>query len=254
MKGTRKDRIAAAFGAAVERYDAHADVQRIAARTVADLAALMPVPHDARILEIGCGTGLLTREIAARWPGATLIATDLSAQMVAHAAQGGMAAGHFMAMDGEQPWFEGPHFDLILSGLAFQWFDDMPLAIARLAGLLRPGGRLIFSTMGAGSFARWRAAHEACGVQAGVPDYPTLEALRAILARHADGFAFDEDYPVAWGSAKALLAHLKGIGAVVPLPDRAPLPPRALRQVMAAFDAQGGTDSYHVLFGRVTCR
>lgn len=252
MTGTRKDRIAAAFGAAAQQYDAHADVQRVAARTVADLAALLPVPDDARILEIGCGTGLLTREIASRWPGTDLVATDLSARMVAHAAQGGMAAGRFLAMDGEQPWFEGPHFDLILSSLAFQWFDDLPLAIARLVALLRPGGRMIFSTMGANSFAGWCGAHAACGVTAGVPAYPTLTDLKALLAPYGDAFAFDEDYPVAWGSAKALVAHLKGIGAIVPMPDRAPLPPRALRQVMTAFDGQGGTDSYHVLFGRVT--
>ncbi|RVT43511.1 methyltransferase domain-containing protein [Sphingobium algorifonticola] len=252
MGQTRKDRIAAAFGAAAEGYEAHAPVQRYAARAVADLAGLVRLPGGARILEIGCGTGLLTREIGLRWPGATLVATDLAAPMVAQAARGGMVAGTFMVMDGERPVFDEPHFDLILSSLAFQWFDDLAQAIARLVALLRPGGRLIFSTMGAGSFAAWRAAHNACGVQAGVPDYPTLDELRAMLATYADSFAFDETYPVAWGSGRALVAHLKGIGAVVPIPGRGPLSPPALRCVMKAFDTQGGSDAYHVLFGRVT--
>jgi malonyl-CoA O-methyltransferase len=155
-------------------------------------------------------------------------------------------------MDGEAPIFEGEWFDLILSSLAFQWFDDLEGAIARLVALLRPGGSLIFSTMGQGSFARWRAAHDASGAAAGIPAYPSLETLRSMLARFEDGFAFDEDYALACGGAKGLIAHLKGIGAVVPGEGRKPLLPKDLRRVMAAFDEGGGDDVYQILFGRVT--
>ena len=57
---------------------------------------------------------------------------------------------------------------------------------------------------------------------------------------------------LACGGAKGLIAHLKGIGAVVPSEGRKPLSPRDLRRMMAAFEAQGGDDGYQVLFGRVT--
>ena len=130
--------------------------------------------------------------------------------------------------------------------------DDLPAAIARLAALLRPGGSLIFSTMGQGSFARWRAAHAACGLEAGVPDYPSLDALRAMLRGHADSFAFDETVVLDGGGARELIAHLKGIGAVVPSAGCRPLAPAQLRAVMAAYEAQGGADAYQLLFGRVT--
>jgi malonyl-CoA O-methyltransferase len=257
METGRKQRIGHAFGAAAAGYDDHAGVQRIVARTVADLAQRQAgVRSDAdlrpRVLEVGCGTGFLTRDIQAIWPQAELVATDLAPEMVGRMADGAMLAGTFLPMDGEQPWFEGPWFDLILSSLAFQWFDDMAGAIDRLVGLLRPGGSLIFSTMGERSFAAWRAAHDACDEQAGVPAYPSLPALKAMLAQYPDAFAFDEDYPLACGSAKGLLAHLKGIGAAVPAEGRAPLSPARLRAVMAAFNAAGARDGYHVLFGRVT--
>ncbi|MDX3910102.1 MAG: methyltransferase domain-containing protein [Sphingobium sp.] len=252
MTGARKDKIASAFGAVAEGYEEHAGVQRIAARTVADLAALRALPQNARILEIGCGTGLLTREIGQRWPTASLVATDLAAGMVEHAADGAMLAGTFLPMDGERPWFDGPHFDLILSSLAFQWFDDLELALARLQGLLRPEGRLIFSTMGADSFANWRAAHAACDVVAGVPDYPDLKSLSQALGAYPDAFAFEETYPVEWGSAQGLIRHLKGIGASVPAPGHRPVPAGALRRVMSRFDEAGARDNYHVLFGRIT--
>jgi len=252
MNGRRKQRISDAFGAAAGRYDDHAGPQRLAAALVADLAQRQRPDGVGRILEIGCGTGFLTRDIQARWPGAELVVTDLSPDMLAHTATGGLVAGTFLTMDGEAPIFEGEWFDLILSSLAFQWFDDLESAIARLAGLLRPGGSLIFSTMGQDSFAHWRAAHAASAVSAGIPDYPSLQMLRSMLARFEDAFAFDEDYALSCGGAKGLIAHLKGIGAVVPNEGRKPLAPRDLRRVMAAFEESGGDDVYQVLFGRIT--
>ena len=252
MNSGRKQRISDAFGAAADRYDEHAGPQRAAAALVADLAQRQKPAGVERILEIGCGTGLLTRDIQARWPGGELIVTDLSPGMLMKAQTNGLVAGTFLTMDGEAPVFEGEWFDLILSSLAFQWFGDLEDAIGRLVGLLRPGGSLIFSTMGAGSFSRWRAAHAACGARAGVPDYPSLPDLRAMLAGYADAFAFDEDYPLPCGGARGLIAHLKGIGAVVPEEGRRPLSPKNLRRVMAAFDQAGGDDVYQVLLGRVT--
>lgn len=252
MKEPRKQRISDAFGAAADRYDDHAGPQRFAASLVADLAQRQKPTGVRRILEIGCGTGFLTRDIQARWPGAELVVTDLSPRMVERAAAGGLVAGTFLTMDGEAPAFDGPWFDLILSSLAFQWFDDLVGAIARLVELLTPGGSLFFSTMGEGSFATWRAAHGACGLAAGIPAYPSLAELQALLADYDDAFAFDETVPLEGQGARALLAHLKGIGAVVPDAGRAPLAPRALRGVMAAYDAAGGRDAYQLLFGRVT--
>lgn len=252
MPNDRKSRIADAFGRAAGSYDDAAAPQRQAAALVADLARQQRVAERPRILEIGCGTGILTRHIRETWPAADLLASDLSPDMVGQAARGAMIAGTFLPMDGETPPFEGAWFDLILSSLAFQWFGDLPAAIARLAGLLRPGGTLLFSTMGADSFGEWRAAHGAAGEAAGTPDYPDLATLRAMLAPHDDAFAFEEHWRHDFGGAKGFLAHLKGIGATVPAGDHASLTPAAMRAVMRAFDEGGGQVTYHVLFGRVT--
>lgn len=253
MNGGRKQRISDAFGAAAARYDDHAAPQRKAAALVADLAARQHPGGVTRILEIGCGTGFLTRGIQARWPQADMVVTDIAPEMVGRVAEGGMIAGTFLTMDGEQPIFDGPWFDLIVSSLAFQWFDDLGSAVQRLVTLLRPGGSLFFSTMGEESFSRWRAAHATCELAAGVPDYPALSDLQGMLAAYPDAFAFDEHYDVACPTARDLMAHLKGIGAAVPTEGRSPLTPAQMRRVMAAYDESGGEgDLYHVLFGRVT--
>lgn len=252
MKSARKALIGAAFAAAAERYDAGADVQRSVARQLADMAGHVRLAPGARILEIGCGTGLLTREIAARWPQAALTATDIAPAMIDAAARAGFAA-RLMAMDGEAPTFVGPQFDLILSSLTFQWFDDLPLALARLHALLRPGGSLHFATMGADSFASWRAAHAAEGLAAGLPRYPSLAELREMLHGFGDGaFVSEAFHPLPARGGQALIRHFRDIGAHVPRPDYRPLGPAAMRRVINYFDGQGGETRYHVLYGRIT--
>lgn len=247
----RKADIGAAFGAAADRYDASATVQRAVAAHLADMAARERLPAAPHILEIGCGTGLLTHEIRARWPSATLIATDLAPEMLAATDRRG-AADQLLAMDGEAPVFEGRWFDLILSSLAFQWFSDIPAALARLHGLLRPGASLYFATMGAESFASWRTAHERCGEQAGIGDYPALADLEAMLAPYGDAFACDEHHVVPERGGAALIRHFRGLGAQVPREGYRALGPAAMRKVIRAFDAMGGETSYHVLYGRIT--
>jgi len=250
-KTGRKAEIGDAFGAAACHYDASASVQRIVAMHLAAMAGRERLPENAHILEIGCGTGLLTHEIRALWPHATLIATDLAPQMLDATARR-EAADLLLAMDGEEPAFEGRWFDLILSSLAFQWFADLPGALARLRGLLRPGASLYFATMGAESFASWRAAHERCGEEAGIARYPTLAELQAMLAPHADAFACDEHHPVPERGGAALVRHFRGLGAQVPREGYRPLGAAAMRRVIRAFDDAGGETSYHVLYGRLT--
>jgi malonyl-CoA O-methyltransferase len=251
MGAARKALIGAAFAAAADRYDDGAGVQRVVARHLAEMAARARLEPGAQILEIGCGTGLLTREIQARWPHAALTATDLVPAMVDATARHGLAA-RLMAMDGELPAFDGPWFDLILSSLTFQWFDDLPLALARLHGLLRPGGSLYFATMGADSFTSWRAAHAREGASPGLPDYPDLAWLQAMLARFGDAFACDEHHPLPSRGGAALIRHFRAIGAQVPRPGYRPLGPSALRRVIDRFDVGGGETSYHVLYGRIS--
>lgn len=257
MSDQRTERIRAAFGAAACGYEDHADIQRLVASTLARLARNQPIPAAPRVLEIGCGTGLLTRELRPLFPDADLTVTDLSPEMVTAAARDPSIGARFMVMDGERPDFDRPWFDLILSSLAFQWFEDLPSAIARLYALLRPGGTLMFSTMAERSFAEWRAAHEAEGATAGTPDYPGLDRLRQTLAERrgfegADAFLFEEDYTLNFGGARGLHRHLKGIGATVPAPGRQPVSPAVLRRVMRRFDAAGGRVTYHVIFCRIS--
>lgn len=231
--------VAEAFGRATE-YDRHALVQRRVVAALAERIAALPLPPRPRVLEVGCGTGLLGAALIDRLPAAHWLLTDLSPAMVERTRRrfAGRPQVHVEVMNGEHPTVAGP-FDLVCSSLAAQWFGDLPTAIARLRALLAPGGTLIFTTLAAGSFEEWRQAH---GDRAsGVRDYPDKRELAALgLDVRIDA------YPARHGDAREFLRSLKAIGAGTPRPGHRPLSPAELRKVMERFDRAGATATYVV--------
>jgi malonyl-CoA O-methyltransferase len=231
--------IAAAFDRAVE-YDRHAIVQRRVADALAGHIAALPLECPANVLEIGCGTGLLGAALIGRLAEAQWLMTDIAPAMVARAAArfADCPRVSVAVMDGERP-IGTDSFDLICSSLAMQWFGDLAGAIMRLRARLAPGGLLAFTTLVDGSFAEWRAAHG--DEQAGVHDYLSATDLEAM------GLSVTiERHSVHHPDARDFLRSLKAIGAQSPRRGHRPLPPAALRGVMARFEATGATATYVV--------
>lgn len=235
MPPKRRARIAAAFGRA-DRYDDAASVQRIVAERLAGRIAAAGLPPEPRILELGCGTGFLTRALHAAIGPARWMVSDIAPAMVERARTALDLAADYRAIDGEAVDPALGRFDLIASSLAFQWFADLPRAAAALAERLEPGGLLAFSTMAADNFPEWTAALADEGLSSGTPAYPDRAALAALAP---PGFQADvaiADIP-QHGDARAFLCGLKAIGAGTPAEGYRPLPPAALRRAMARFDA-----------------
>lgn len=109
------------------------------------VAANAAIGPGAAVLEIGCGTGQLTRQLAGR--ALSLTAIDIGAAMV-QAAQGNVAdaTARFQVCSFEDFAGGGP-FDLIVSATAFHWVDPR-VGLAKAARLLRPGGWLALLTTG----------------------------------------------------------------------------------------------------------
>ena len=175
-------RIAAAFAGA-DRYDEAASVQRavaaaLALRIAAAFASRAATPP--RILELGCGTGFLTRALAELIGRARWTVSDIAPAMVERARAALTIHGDYRTIDGEAIDPALGRFDLIASSLAFQWFADLPGALQRMAALLETPGLIAFSTMAEGSFPEWTAALAAEGLPSGLPRYPDRAALAAL--------------------------------------------------------------------------
>jgi len=243
----RRTRIAAAFGRA-SGYNDGAVVQRAAAQVLAQrigAAGLRPAP---RVLELGCGTGFLTRALMPHLdPTARWTVSDIAPAMLDRTRAVLDLQADFRVIDGEAlPRGLGP-FDLIAANLVVQWFDDLPGALERLAAEMAPGGLLAFSTMAAGSFAEWTAALDADGLASGTPTYPDAAALEAIAPAGVAAEIGIVDFPQRL-SARMFLRQLKTIGAATPAPGYRPLSAAELRRAIARFDAGPRILTYRVAF------
>lgn len=246
MTVRQRQRIGDAFSAARD-YDHHARVQHHVAQRLAARIAALPLAADARVLEIGCGTGFLTRALADRDLGGEWLVTDLSPIMLDRARRrlGARPGWRYAVLDGEHGTPDG-RFDLICSSMTMQWFDDLDAAVGRMLGWLRPGGRLAFTTLAAGTFAEWRAAHEAEGLAAGTQPFPTAARIAALHAEAQLAPPRIDRYVEQHDSARDFLLALKAIGAGTAAREHRPLPAPALRRVMQRLEAAGTTATYEV--------
>jgi trans-aconitate 2-methyltransferase len=104
-----------------------------------DLFALIRVRPGLKVIDLGCGTGELTRQLADRLPGSEVLGIDSSAEMLARAeaqARPGLsfAQGRIEAVEGE--------WDLVFSHAAIHWVEDHARLVPRLFSLVSGGGQL----------------------------------------------------------------------------------------------------------------
>jgi trans-aconitate 2-methyltransferase len=94
-----------------------------------------------RILDLGCGTGRLTTELAARHPDVRFIGADVSHAMLTEARRASPRVA-FVRADGAALPFAGA-FDAIFSAATFHWILDHPALFKGVLMALKPGGRLV---------------------------------------------------------------------------------------------------------------
>jgi SAM-dependent methyltransferase len=111
------------------------------ARLVGGMVAAL---HPATVLELAAGTGIVTRELVTRLPGAAITATDLNPAMVEWGA-GRVTGATWQVADAQQLPFEDASFDVAVCQFGVMFFPDRPAAVAETARVLRPGGTFVFT-------------------------------------------------------------------------------------------------------------
>jgi malonyl-CoA O-methyltransferase len=235
------------FARRARSYDRYACVQRLMARgLVAVVGGNMSAAR--RILEIGCGTGYLTRLLRRTNRQAHLTSLDLDTALVATARRrlGPEAAVDWLVADGEVP-LRG-EYDLIIANATFQWFTRPGETLAAYHRVLAPGGLLAFSTLGPATFQELAGAIGRAAQSLNLPETPTIpaqgfgdqETWSDLLARA--GFhqprLFKEMLSITFPSVREFFKALQATGATNPRPRA--FSPRLLNTVIAAYETGYG--------------
>ncbi len=132
--------------------------------------SLAPIPEDylerefivllndwaqgSRLLDVACGNGFISLEVARRAPGVHVVGFDLTPRLIQEATeeatQEGLTNAHFFVGDAENLTIAGS-FDIVLCRFAAHFFKDVPSFLRECVRLLSPGGRLTLSVAAAPS-------------------------------------------------------------------------------------------------------
>ncbi len=115
------------------------------ARPFHDLLAHVGAVAPRTVVDLGCGPGTLTATLTERWPDATVIGVDSSAEMVEAARQIG---GIEVIQADLREWTPAEPVDVLVSNAVLQWVPDHLDLLPRLVEWLAPSGWLAFQVPG----------------------------------------------------------------------------------------------------------
>jgi malonyl-CoA O-methyltransferase len=234
---SRRKAVAQNFGRRARDYSRHAHLQQHSAQTLwAFVQEQGGLPNAGQVVEIGCGTGLLTELLHV--PDQAYLATDLSPEMLEQCRSrlSNRQGLSFAVLDGEEAAFASPPA-AIVSNMACQWFDD---PVAGIIGLARQTSFLAFSVPLQGSFPEWEAAFALLGRPSGLLPLPDEQAVLAALEnlgarRIVHRVELRKQH---FQSAKAFADSFRLIGAGQPRSGYTPAPIRpVLKRFASGLDA-----------------
>jgi trans-aconitate 2-methyltransferase len=125
-----------------QQYLRYADER---SRSFVELLARVQADAPASVVDLGCGPGTLTRTLADRWPNATIVGVDSSAEMIDAAAEpsGGFSRLTYVCAD-LRDWQPVGTPDVVVANAVLQWVPGHLDLISRIAGWLAPGGTFAF--------------------------------------------------------------------------------------------------------------
>jgi malonyl-CoA O-methyltransferase len=214
------------FSAAVETYDRHARPQLSLARSVCDV---LPEIYPEQILELGCGTGQLTRLLVDQFPDVLIDAVDLSEKMIEYSRKKFKRFSQVTWIHGDaQTWRAKDPYPLIVSSAALHWVPSLRETFENIFQCLEKDGFFSLGMMLNGTLKELLAVRSEVAPDKTPPSaLPTLEELTENL--RAAGFkilrkklsAEEVSYKSATDFLRAI--HEQGVTGTKVASGRAPL-------------------------------
>ena len=229
-----------AFGRAAPRYDAVAAYQQEVGKRLLAGRPWLALAGDG--LDLGCGTGHGSTLLTHAFPALALTAVDFALPMVSRLAGVIAPPPLLLCADAQELPLRPDYFDFCWSSLALQWCDP-GRGFGEIARGLKPGGRLLLSTLGPETFKELRLAFAAVDDHRHTNDFCSEPALRLAVAQAGLRIMRWERKTITRHSPdlRSLLVGVRELGAnrVVGGNRRSGLLGKAAWQrLLAAYDAQ----------------
>ena len=205
-----------AFDRAAEQYDEVAVLQREVGERIMERLELIRITPRT-ILDVGAGTGVFSQALSKRYAKSRVLALDIAPRMLLQARRrtGWFSRQGFICGDADSLPIAAASVDLIFSNFTLQWCGELERAFAEFRRVLKPGGLLMFSTLGPDTLKElrqsWRAVDDRPHVHQFIDMHDVGDAL--LRAGFSDPVMDVENFTLAYDDARQLMRELKIIGA-----------------------------------------
>ena len=183
---TRTHEISKAFNQHAVEYELAAKVQHeIGTRLLERLHYLKIAPQ--RILDLGCGSGIFSRELAQMYPKAQIVGLDLAYLMLLQAQKkhSWRRKWPLVSADMKQLPFAAGAFDLVFANQVIHWGESLEAVFRELNRVMKPNACLMFTTLGPDTFKELKHAWSGANDFAHVNEFPDMHDVGdCLMAEH----------------------------------------------------------------------
>ncbi len=213
-----KQRVADSFSRAASSYDSVARLQRqVGQRLIEALPSnYQPDQCDAfKIIDLGCGTGYFTEQLAKKYPSADITGIDLAQGMLNFASSKRDMPVTWLCGDAENIPLADNSVDLMFSSLAFQWCEQLPVLASEIVRVLKPGGLIAFTSLGQKTLFELRESWAVVDDYVHVNHFLEASNWQSVFTKAGMVFQdFETDMCLlTYRDLRHLTSELKGLGA-----------------------------------------
>lgn len=254
QKGSAKSEVIKNFSKSVSYYSEHAKLQeQVAKRLIASLEPWVQILPAGPIIELGCGTGFVSKPLCKMLPSRELQITDISSRMVeyCHKQIDRKNRITFNIIDAENAAPEKLAYSMSISNFVAHWFRHPAHTLSQWLDATKPGGLLLAAFPGNQSFPEWKEQAENLGIPYTGNELPDIEEMVIKLSIGDNQVDYYEDTVVEnYSSADVFFEHLKKLGAGTQKKGRN-LTEKERKLLINNWDEEAEGDitvSYHIVF------
>ena len=250
------------FNQSASSYNQVAFLQREVANRLVERLDFMTIKPD-NMLDLGSGTGYCGEKLLARYPKAQLFSMDIALDMLRFARSQKSWFSRwrqkqiYICGDAEALPMQQNSVDMVFSSLALQWCFNQEAVFQNLYRVLKPGGLLMFATMGPDTLKELRQSWAAVDENAHVSGFYDMHDIGDTLLRtgFADPVMDVEHIQLTYSSVNDLMQDLKNLGSrnAVRGRNRSLTGKQKFKGMVAAYENFRNNDhlpaSYEIVYG-----